>query len=208
MEQVVVLPVPEDTYLLSYTDDLALVVTGRRNKQRRTQQALDAISGKCEELGLKVSAEKSRAMMVKAANPAWQLQGVEPAWTKAYQYLGVWVDKRLSFTAYAVYMRTQVKLNVMRAMARLMAGTTYSVLRLYSQRSPSTSRGGLRCYKHAMRMRITLGAPRWTSTCVMQSETSLVPLTTSVQQIAACRVAWVTIRDGESAAQNLRLAMA
>ena len=52
---------------------------------------LHTISGKCEELGLNISAEKSRAMMVKAANPAWQLlvQGLELIWTKAYQNLGV-----------------------------------------------------------------------------------------------------------------------
>ncbi|KAK8390570.1 hypothetical protein O3P69_010334 [Scylla paramamosain] len=89
MEQLVALPFHAGTVLLSYADDLALVVTGRGNKLRRTQQALDLISGKCQDLGLKISAEKSRAMMVKAADPAWQLrvQGVELAWTNSYQYL-------------------------------------------------------------------------------------------------------------------------
>ena len=134
VEQLVALPFPEDTSLLSYADDLTLVVTGRGNKYRRTQQALDAISGKCEELGLKISAEKSRAMMVKAANPAWQLhvQGVELTWTKSYQYLDVWVDKRLSIAAHAYYLRerSQARLNVMLVMTRLTEGATYSVLRL------------------------------------------------------------------------------
>ena len=49
MEQLVALFFPEDTSLLSYADDLAPVVTGRGNKHRHTHQALDAISGKCEE---------------------------------------------------------------------------------------------------------------------------------------------------------------
>ena len=135
MEQLVALPFHDGTVLLSYADDLALVVTGRGNKLRRTQQALDIISSKCEELGLKISAEKSRAMMIKAADPAWQLraQGVGLAWTNSYQYLGVWIDKRLSFTAHVTYLRerTQARLNVMRAMTRLTAGATYTVLRLY-----------------------------------------------------------------------------
>ena len=135
MEQLVSLPFHDDTVLLSYADDLALVVSGRGNKLRRTQHALDLISRKCEELGLKISAEKSRAMMVKAANPAWQLrvQGVVLAWTSSYQYLGVWVDKRLSFTAHVAYLRerTQARLAAMRAMTRLTAGATYSVLGLY-----------------------------------------------------------------------------
>ena len=101
MEQLVALPFQEGTALLSYADDLALVVTGRGNKLGRAQQALDLITTTCEELGLQISAQKSRAMMLKARNPAWQLrvQGVGLAWTDSYQYLGVWIDQRLSFTA-------------------------------------------------------------------------------------------------------------
>ena len=104
-------------------------------------------------------------MMLKATNPAWQLhvQGVEQTWTKAYQYLGVWVDKRLSFAAHAAYLRevTPARLNVMRTITRLMEGASYSVLSLYYVQavrslvdysaatltvlSPHTSRGGWRC---------------------------------------------------------------
>ena len=42
-------------------------------------------------------------MMVKAANTAWQLhiQEIELFWTKDHQYLGVWVNRRLSFTPHA-----------------------------------------------------------------------------------------------------------
>ncbi|XP_076041976.1 uncharacterized protein LOC143025848 [Oratosquilla oratoria] len=111
MEQLVALPFHNGTILLSYADDLALVVTGRGNKLRKAQQALDIISGKCEELGLKISAEKSRAMMVRAADPAGQLcvQGVGLAWANSYQYLGVWVDKWLSFTAHATYLRERAQ---------------------------------------------------------------------------------------------------
>ncbi|KAK3891669.1 hypothetical protein Pcinc_004449 [Petrolisthes cinctipes] len=95
----------------------------------------DTALEKCQDLGLKISAEKTRAMMLKAADPAWQLhvQGIDLAWTNSYQYLGVWVDKRLSFTTHATYLRerTQARLNVMRAMTRPTAGATFSVLRLY-----------------------------------------------------------------------------
>ncbi|KAK3889215.1 hypothetical protein Pcinc_006786 [Petrolisthes cinctipes] len=135
MEQLVALPFHTSTVLLSYADDLALMVTRRGNKLRKTQQALDLISEKCQDLGLKISAEKTRAMMLKVADPAWQLrvQGIDLAWTNSYQYLGVWVDKRLSFTAHAAYLRerTQARLNMMRAMTRPTAGATFSVLCLY-----------------------------------------------------------------------------
>ena len=97
----------ETVLLLSYADDLALVVSRRGDKLRRTQHALDLISKKCEELGLKFSTEKSRAMMVKAASQP-TLRGSSAckellgwlAWTSSCQYLGVLVDKRLSFTAH------------------------------------------------------------------------------------------------------------
>ncbi|KAK3886584.1 hypothetical protein Pcinc_009232 [Petrolisthes cinctipes] len=85
MEQLVALPFHTDTVLLSYADDLALMVTGKGNKLRKTQQALDLISEKCQDLGLKISAEKTRAMMLKATDPAWQLriQEIDLAWTNS-----------------------------------------------------------------------------------------------------------------------------
>ena len=78
MEQLVALPFQEGTVLLSYADDLALVVTGQGNHLSGAQRALDLITAKCEKLGLKISAEKSRAMAIKAANPAGQrrVQGI------------------------------------------------------------------------------------------------------------------------------------
>ena len=69
MEQLVNLPFREGTALLSYADDLALVVTGRGNKITMAQEALDLVSHKCCELGLKNSAEKSKAMAFKVALP-------------------------------------------------------------------------------------------------------------------------------------------
>ncbi|KAK3889161.1 hypothetical protein Pcinc_006736 [Petrolisthes cinctipes] len=224
MEQLVALPFHTSTVLLSYADDLALMVTRRGNKLRKTQQALDLISEKCQDLGLKISAEKTRAMMLKVADPAWQLrvQGIDLAWTNSYQYLGVWVDKRLSFTAHAAYLRerTQARLNMMRAMTRPTAGATFSVLCLYYVQavrslvdysalvllalSPNQQER-LEVVQNTT-MRTMLGAPRWTSACVMQSETSLVPLTTRVQHITACRISRVLQRDAEGVTQRrLRL---
>lgn len=69
---------------------------------------------------LKISVEKSWTMMMKAANPAWQLhvQRAELAWTDSRKDLCEWVDKRLSFTDHAVNLskKTQARLNVIQAM--------------------------------------------------------------------------------------------
>ena len=46
MEQLVALPFQDGTVLLSYADDLILFVSGRSNKLRKIQQALDLISDK------------------------------------------------------------------------------------------------------------------------------------------------------------------
>ncbi|KAG0720443.1 RNA-directed DNA polymerase from mobile element jockey [Chionoecetes opilio] len=181
MEELVALPFQAGTVLLSYADDLALVVTGRGDRLCKTQRALDLITAKCEELGLKISAQKSRAMTIRAANPACQLrvQGIGLAWTDSYLYLGVWLDRRLSFTAQLDYLRerTQARLNVMRAMTRLNAGATFSVLRLYYVQavrslvdycalvlialSPSQQEWLEMLQNNAMRT--MLGAPRWSS---------------------------------------------
>ena len=58
-------------------------------------------------------------------------------------------------------------------------------------------------------LRTMLGAPRWCSACVMQSEAGLVPLADRVSFIATCRVARVLRRDAEGVVQaRIRLAMA
>ncbi|XP_076044815.1 uncharacterized protein LOC143027414 [Oratosquilla oratoria] len=167
MEQLVALPFYNGTILLSYADDLALVVTGRGNKLRKVQQALDIISGKCEELGLKISAEKSRVMMVRAADPAGQLcvQGIRLAWANSYQYLGVWVDKWLSFIAHAAHLRerTQARLNVMRAMYFVLA--VRSLVDYIAPVLISLSRSQQERLEMLQNtaMRTMLGAPRWTT---------------------------------------------
>ena len=220
MEQLVSLPFSDGTALLSYADDLVLVVTGRGNKLVKAQRALDLVTEKCEELGLKVSAEKSEAMMIKAANPAGQLhvQNVGLPWTRTYQYLGVWIDRGLTFTTQATYLRERMtaRINVLRAMTRPCAGATYNVLRLFYVQAVRSlvdysapvlaafsahQRGRVEAIQNQA-MRAMLGAPRWTSLCVMQSETRLVPLASRVQQVIACRVAKTLQQGRETAAQT------
>ncbi|KAG0725731.1 putative RNA-directed DNA polymerase from transposon BS [Chionoecetes opilio] len=136
MEQLVSLEFREGTALLSYADDLVLVVTGRGDRVSRSQQAFYLVSCKCRELGLKISAEKSKAMMFKAAaSPVCplQIQGIRLAWTRSFQYFGMWPDRSLTFTTQVTYLRerAETRLNIMRAMTRTHAGATSSVPRLF-----------------------------------------------------------------------------
>ncbi|XP_076069251.1 uncharacterized protein LOC143041313 [Oratosquilla oratoria] len=222
MEQLVSLPFRGGTALLSYADDLVLVVSGktRGNRITRAQEGLDLISNKCEELGLKISAEKSKALMLKATTPDTHLhiQGIQLAWTSSYQYLGVWVDQGLSFNTQVTYLRerTRTRINVMRAMTRTHSGASHAVLRLYYIQavrslidysavvlvslSPTQQRR-IECIQNQA-MRTMLGAPRWTSMSIMQSETRLVPLASRVQHIATCRVAKILRQDRETIART------
>ena len=110
----------------------------------------------------------------------------------------------------------------MGAMTRPAAGATYDVLRLFYVQAvrslvdysapvltalSSSQRGQLEVLQNSA-LRTMLGAPRWCSACVMQSEARLVPLATRVEYIAACRVAKILHRDAEGVAQRrLRTAM-
>ena len=111
----------------------------------------------------------------------------------------------------------QARLNAMRAMKHHTSGTTYSVLPLfYAQAvralvdystlvlitlSPSQQERLEVLQNTAMRTML-VQAPRWSSACIMQSKTGLVPLTTRVEQIVACRVARVLQRDAEGMSQR------
>lgn len=74
MEHLVALMFREGTELLSYADDLILVVTGHSNMMNRVQQVLDLTTEKCEAFGLKISAQNSRALAIRSATPDGQLQ--------------------------------------------------------------------------------------------------------------------------------------
>ena len=206
--------------LLSYANDLVLVVTDRGNQVTWVQQALDLVSDKCKELGLKISTEKSKAMMMKTAFPDCHLrtQGIRLAWTNSHRYLGVWVDRSLTFTTQPTYLRerTQARINVMRAMTRTHTGATSSVLRLFYvlavralvdysapvlvALSPTQQKRIEVIQNQAMRT--VLGAPHWISGCVMQAETRLVPLAARTQQIVAFRMAKVLHQDRKLVART------
>lgn len=92
MEEIVSTKLPHFCSILSYADDLVLVVKYAK-AHNRTQMCLDRITGKCKILGLKLSHAKSKAMVVKGRNPDSHLtiQGSELEWVRAYLYLGVWI---------------------------------------------------------------------------------------------------------------------
>ena len=224
MGVLVELPLHRQVTLLSYADDLALVCAGRGNRVARAQVALDAVTEACKELGLKVSAEKSRAMAVMAPTPeeALRIQGVRLQWTAAYQYLGVWIDQRLTFRKEVNYLkeRTKLRLTVMRAMTSSRAGATQRVLRLYYLQAVRSlvdyaavalvtlSDGALRALEAVQNtaLRSVLGAPRWTKLEALRAEASLPPLALRVDQLVAAWVAKLVTRPSHNPARQCLVA--
>ena len=221
MEALVSLPLHRNVTLLSYADDLALVATGVGDRVARAQAGLDAVTRACKELGLKVSAEKSRAMTIMSSTPDRNLriQGVQLEWTTTYQYLGVWIDQRLTFRKEVEYLleRTSNRLSVMAAMTNTRAGATHRVLRLYYVQAvrslvdyaavalvslADTNKKALETIQNRA-MRQIAGAPRWTKLEALRAETGLPSLTLRVEQLTATLVARTVNCSADTPAREL-----
>ena len=215
MEVLVSILLPRGTHLLSYADDLVLVVTGA-NKFEAAQRALHTITEKCAELGFKISGAKSKAMAFNSMSPPRRLviQGTRLDWVREHLYLGVWLDSRMDHHKQvdSLVTRMKARVNVMRAMTNPAAGTSSQVLRTF--------------YVHAIRplvdyscpvlinltqgersqlekvqneaMRVIVQAPRWTHIGTLLAETGLTTLHLRIQQMVSGRVARALQKDDTS----------
>ncbi|XP_076044928.1 uncharacterized protein LOC143027528 [Oratosquilla oratoria] len=201
MAELLATPLPKGCHLISYADDVALVVTGRGAKFRKAQKALADISEKCNVLGLKISPPKTKAICIggeRSLANRLLLQGHEVEWVKAHMYLGVWIDSGLSFKTEVAYLRERAlaRINVMRSLATREDGATSKVLRTFyvSAIRPlldyaSAALAGLSKIQISKldavqnrALRVMLGAPPWTLVANMQQETGILPVSARISQ--------------------------
>lgn len=201
---------PEGCTLISYADDLALIVAGGRGPRiHTTRKALNILQDACDDLGLKISTTKTKAMRFGKRNTKLNLKiyGQDIEWVAKFQYLGVWIDQNLTFVQEVTYLRDRVnsRLRPLRALAFRNNGCNYRVLRAF--------------YTHAIRSvidyaaltiiglsknqqtrlevaqnqcaRVLLGAPRWTLTDNARVECQLTTLYQRAQRLCANFVAKV-----------------
>lgn len=120
--------------LLCYADDLALVCP-TRSAHRHVQVALNRLESKCKELGLKVNARKSCFMSfgMPPPNTPLLLGTAEIPRSHSHQYLGVWLDEKLSFQTHVRYLRerTVARTRVLKAIAWRGTGASFAVKRLF-----------------------------------------------------------------------------
>ena len=183
----------EGVQLFCYADDLALVFNHRASLQQ-APHALARLEGLCKELGLKLSFGKSEAILFGASPPQRDLLlGGQPLlFVTAHQYLGVWLDSRLRFTAQVRYLkeRSSSRTKILRALSSRNAGASYKVLRafyIHAARSIidycapclcSLSPALLKKLEVAQNdaLRVILGAPPWTRVANLRAECNLPSL--------------------------------
>ena len=99
---------------IAYTDDLTCVIRegSRLALETSARKAIEILNKWCNHHGLKVSASKTVAMMVKGCMNQSRLPIIKInnniKYVEQYKYLGVMVDRKLTFVAHAKYLRSKV----------------------------------------------------------------------------------------------------
>ena len=206
MEDLAKLQLPNLVEIFIFADDIAIVARGP-HKLTNTQKALNTISNKCTELGLKINSNKTKAMAIKTPKPNTPLmlsnQPIE--WVNHFMYLGVYLDKQLNFQEEIKYLRQKAasRLAPMRYMCSLEQGAGFHIQKAYymaTTRSlidygaPTLANinqkqiSSLEVLQNNA-MRLMLGAPMWTRICNLQMEANIPPLASRIEvrntQIAA-----------------------
>ncbi|XP_076043615.1 uncharacterized protein LOC143026730 [Oratosquilla oratoria] len=207
ISNVLELPLPHGCKIISYTDDLALIIAGKQRCHDWAQRCFDAVAAECVRIGLKISPRKSKDMAFGLGRGKELLvtQGFALDWVTQFQYLGVWLDKGLTFNREISYLRERMtaRTTVMRAMCGRALGATHQVLcTYYVQAVPSIADYAvpalltadadklqrLETYQNEA-ARIILGAQRWYKILNFQRKASLPPLQLMIRMLGADFVA-------------------
>ena len=193
---------PVGCKIISYADDIAIISTGPYCLNK-AQRCLDLVSEECCRTGLKISAAKSKAMALRqrVQGTSLKIQGMDLEWVQEYLYLGVRIDRTLSFRQEVQYLldRTKARLSVMRVMSGRRIGARHRVLRSFYVHAvrPIVDYASLaligikRKYKDRLETvqneaaRVILGAPRWAKVLNLLVETNLLPLASRIDLTAA-----------------------
>jgi ribonuclease HI len=193
MEDIVSQPYTKNTSIYSYADDLLLINT--RDGNNALPEDLHRLEETCEDLGLKISARKTKAMQfrAKALSPFQiQIQGGSIEWVSEFRYLGVIVDRRLSFNSHVknVKHRANQRLNLMRCISGQRGGASHIVLATFYKMAirsiieysscalimvSKTSRDALDRIQAAA-LRIITGAGKTAKTTVLEHATGIISL--------------------------------
>ena len=212
MEQIVAIKLSATSKILSYADDLALL--SQKTNSRMLSFDLFAIEEKCNRLGLKVSAAKTKAMSFHSSTknpyPA-HIQGQVIEWVNSYKYLGITLDKKLTYNRHINGLRGRIsaRLNMLRYMSACAGGASMRVQRMFYlatirslmeylnqiffKSRNVTSLGKLDILQNTA-LRCMTRAPKWTPVAMLEQETHIQPLSLRRKQ-AVLRSTDKALRD-------------
>ena len=193
MEDIVSRRYTTNTSVYSYADDLLLINT--KDDGGDVHDDLRRLEDTCKELGLKISARKTKAMQFRARSLSpyqIKIQGSNIEWVNEFRYLGVIVDRRLSFNSHVknVKHRANQRLNLMRCISGQKGGASHNVLSMYYKMAirsiieygntalimlTATPNNALDCIQSAA-LRIITGACRTAKITVLEHATGMTPL--------------------------------
>ena len=124
---------PKGVKVVAYADDLAIVAVHIRAPEQ-LQLAVNRVATECDELGLSISAPKTKAMsFTRDPEVPISIHGQPLEWVSNFRYLGVTLDRHLKFNRYAVTLRARIqkRLNAMVAVSGSPGGACSRVLRAW-----------------------------------------------------------------------------
>jgi len=219
MDELLKAKLPNTVEVVSYADDLLVIIKGK-NPIRDGQIALNILTDKCSELGLKISKEKSRAMAFqnKLEREKLKIQDHELEWVQEYRYLGILVDNRLLFNSHVNYIRDRMKsrIQTMKVMTNTKLGANSKVLRTFyvqavrslvdysSQALFMVSRTKLKRLETQQNnaLRVIACAPRWSKTIVLQDLFKFEELGDRTQKLALGLIIKIYKHGGETTEWN------
>ena len=182
-------------HLTAYADDLALHGISRNEDSlwRKMTSALRRIEHMVSTLCLKFVPEKTEAIYFRFADQSWtfNINRQPNRWFREVRYLGVIVDKQLTFASHTKYARSraQQKLNSLKVMATLSGVNARIPRQVYNATVLSTLEYGAitfgMMYKSSLAhmqviqsqaMRVILGVPKLTSATSTGRELDNLPI--------------------------------
>ena len=168
------------SHMIKYADDLTLTadVTKSNGPEKELQSAVDTVSAWCSQHNMTANAKKSCAMNLRNKRSRLQLESCEPELVlnqekipveESTKFLGIVIDKHLSFEPHADYVLSRVR------------PLTYILLNMKRSGIPCTVLQ--RFYTACIRPRITYGCQAWYNMLTIEQKSRIIGIEKLVVKI-------------------------
>jgi ribonuclease HI len=196
---------PPEVMVISYADDIVVICNPNKDNQAaRMQHTLNILANACTQIGLKINANKTKAMMFRKgthhSRPDLTLQGHPLEFVSEYKYLGVFFTPNLKFQRHVQYITPRIikKINLMKCIAGISWGTsTDTLLRFHKAAIRPMLEYGIQVLAiadmHSIKklellerrsLKLALGLKSYSDNVAIYVEAGLQPLTYRIQRAA------------------------